>query len=79
MCSEGYGSCPVCVCVCVSTATQQTGHTNGLSTVLAPELIWRFFLCFEDSYSVSILKYVGAHSSRPSLYAKRAHFPHSFR
>ena len=35
--SEGYGSCPVCVCVCVSvsTATQQTGHTNGLSTVLA--------------------------------------------
>ena len=59
----------VCVCVCVfvcpgrSSAThatkRQTGHTYGLSILLAPERIWRFsyngLVSKIASYSVPIL------------------------
>ena len=85
--SEGYGSRPVCVCVSVcpgrSSAThatkRQTRHTHGFSIVVAPELIWRFsYNGFVSKIAVAF-PYLRAHGSRPFLYAKRAHFPHSFR
>ena len=69
----------VCVCVCPGLAsathatTRPSRHTYGLSIVLAPELIWRF-----SKIAIALL-YSRAHGSRPFFYAKRAHFPHSFR
>ena len=66
----------VCVSVCPGLAsathatTRPSRHTYGLSIVLAPELIWKIAIA---------LPYSRAHGSRPFLYAKRAHFPHSFR
>ena len=77
--SEGYCSRPVCVCVCPGLAsathatTRPSRHTYGLSIVLAPEFIWRF------SKIAIALPYLRTHGSRPFLYEKRAHFPHSFR
>ena len=83
--SEGYCSHPVCVSVCpgLSSATHATTrpsrHTYGLSIVLAPESIWRFSYNGLVSKIAIALPYSRAHGSRPFLYAKRAHFPHSFR
>ena len=81
--SEGYGSRPVCVCPGRSSAThatkRQTRHTHGLSILVAPELIWRFSYNGFVSKIVIAFPYLRPHGSRPFLYAKRAHFPHSFR
>ena len=87
--SEGYGSCHVCVCVCVcvfprpSSATRatkrQTRHTGDLSIVFASVSIWRFSYNGFVSKIAIAFPYLRAHGSRPFLYAKRAHFPHSFR
>ena len=79
--SEGYGSCRVCQSTALIYSvlvaqldTRQTGHTNGLSIVVAPEFILAF------SYNRFVLKiaialsYLQAHGSRPCLYAKRALF-----
>ena len=83
--SEGYCSCPVCECVCPgrSSAThatkRQTRHTHGLSILVAPDLIWRFSYNGFVSKIAIAFPYFRAHGSRPFLYAKRAHFPHSFR
>ena len=89
--SEGYGSCPVCLCVCVcvcvsaaSSATRatkrQTRHCTGdLSIVFASVLKKAFsYNGFVSKIAVAF-PYLRAHGSRPFLYAKRAHFPHSFR
>ena len=90
--SEGYGSRPVCVCVCVcvwvcvcpgrSSAThatkRQTRHTHGLSILVAPESIWGFSYNGFVSKIAIAFPYLRPHGSRPFLYAKRAHFPHSF-
>ena len=49
--SEGYGSCRVCQSTALIYSvlvaqlhTRQTGHTNGLSIVVAPEFILAFSL-----------------------------------
>ena len=65
-------------CVCVSVhgsnlLVVQLPH--GLSIVVAPELIWHF----SASKRAIAFPYLRAHGSRPFSYAKRVHFPHSFR
>ena len=71
------------VCPGLSSATHATSkpsrHTYGLSIVLAPESIWRFSCNGLVSKIAIALPYLRAHGSRPFLYAKRAHFLHSFR
>ena len=78
--SEGYGSCPVCVCPGLSSATHATTrssrHTYGLSIVLTQNLFGVFRIVSKIAIA---LPYSRAHGSRPFLYVKRAHFPHSFR
>ena len=76
----------LCVCVGVSVCPglssaihATTRPTHGLSIVLAPELVWRFSYNGFVSKIAIALPYSRAHGSRPFLYAKRAHFPHSFR
>ena len=74
----------LCVCVCVcprpSSATRatkrQTRHTGGLSIVLASVQMWRFSYNGFVSEIAMAFPYLRADGSR---YAKRAHFPHSFR
>ena len=58
---------------------RQTGHTHGLSIVVAPELIRRFSYNGFVSKIAIAFPYLRAHCSRPFLYVKRAHFPHSLR
>ena len=66
-----------------SSATHATKritiNTHGLSILLAPELIWHFSYNGFVSKIAIAFPYLRLHGGRPFLYAKRAHFPHSFR
>ena len=90
--SEGYGSRPVCVCVCVCVCqcvqaahlrlTQLSDKLDILTDLVSWWLqneFWRFsYNGFVSKIAVAF-PYLRAHGSRPFLYAKRAHFPNSFR
>ena len=79
--SEGL----VVLCVCVQashpllTQLQDQVDIPMDSVSCSLQLIWRVSYNGLVSKIAIALPYSRAHGSRPILYAKRAHFPHSFR
>ena len=80
--SEGYCSCPVCVCECFHgphlQLTQLSDKVGILAVSVSCSLVFKKGVGFVSKIAVAF-PYIRAHGSRPFLYAKQAHFPHSFR
>ena len=83
--SEGYCSCPVGVGVCVCVrgphlrVAQLSSKLHILAVSVSCSLVFKFGV-FRIMAKIAIaFPYLRAHGSRPFLYAKQAHFPHSFR
>ena len=76
---EGYCSRPVCVCVCFRgphlQLTQHSDKVGILAVLVSCSLVFK-----KGSFSYNgKIAVAFPYGSWPFLYAKRAHFPHSFR